>query len=576
MAETTEPLAEKPKTFDTVGDLPAIPKLDAVSAKLTGAGGDAFKRALGVYQPFTTAKEEYVKLLGKAESDISQSEQEQKRIQATGTSAAAQKQVADIEKSQRDLDEAMQKEPLPKFVPSKENAEDLAILFSIVNVMGFLIGGAGKENAQAAMSAMNGMLEGHQKGRADLYKKELAEFDKNFKSMVQKHAEFRKKYEDAVKLAAVDKEAGIAQAELVAIEYGSNVVKAKAKKGDILGGLETINSGQKLVEEAYKYLEKTEAEQSRRQFELEQEKERRKFELARQAAQFAHTERMKREEGATFNYFTTPDGNLVAVNTKNPKDIRTIPIDLRDATKLGAKPTALKKDESMANFVASAIGRPVDTSSAAILVGAVDFSNKLDKLKKASTELGNVTGLSVNIADRMNSFLRSNVPVDPQTGQQIITQEVLDQAWENAKTSKDYTSLSEKSKVLAKTELDTVMSYLQAKYGNRAPVAEFKAAQQAISRKNMDATAYQQVLNNEQQSAFDRLAGRGFTAADYQKVKKKAEFEASKFNQAMSGEESKKVSAAELRAYAAEHYKNDPQAIDKARKFLTSQGYEVE
>jgi len=294
MAETTEPLAEKPKpkTFDTVGELPAIPKLDAVSAKLTGAGGDAFKRALGVYQPFTTAKEEYVKSLGKAESDILQSEQEQKRIQATGTSAAAQKQVADIEKGQRDLEEAMKKEPLPKFVPSKENAQDLAALFSLVNVMGFLIGGAGKENAQAAMSAMNGMLEGHQKGRADLYKQELSEFDKNFKSMVQKHAEFRRKYEDAVKLAAVDKEAGVAQAELVAIEYGSNVVKAKAKKGDILGGLETINSGQKLVEEAYKYLEKIEAEQSRRQFELDKEKDRRRFELDMQKASFAHAEKV--------------------------------------------------------------------------------------------------------------------------------------------------------------------------------------------------------------------------------------------------------------------------------------------
>ena len=189
----------------------------------------------------------------------------------------------------------MQKEPLPKFVPSKENAQDLAALFSLVNVMGFLIGGAGKENAQAAMSAMNGMLEGHQKGRADLYKQELSEFDKNFKSMVQKHAEFRRKYEDAVKLAAVDKEAGVAQAELVAIEYGSNVVKAKAKKGDILGGLETINSGQKLVEEAYKYLEKIEAEQSRRQFELDKEKDRRRFELDMQKASFAHAEKIAKE-----------------------------------------------------------------------------------------------------------------------------------------------------------------------------------------------------------------------------------------------------------------------------------------
>ena len=120
------------------------------------------------------------------------------------------------------------------------------------------------------------------------------------------------------------------------------------------------------------------------------------------------------------------------------------------------------------------------------------------------------------------------------------------------------------------------MSYLQAKYGNRAPVAEFKAAQQAISRKNMDATAYQQVLNNEQQSSFDRLAGRGFTAADYQKVKKKAETEAAQFKQVIGGEEPKKVSAAELRAYANDVYPNDPKAIDKAKTYLKSQGFEIE
>ena len=295
MAGTTEPLAEKPKTFDTVGDLPAMPKLNEGASKLTGASKAEFEKALGVYQPFLTAQEGMVKGLGRAESDILQSEQEQKRIQATGTSAAAQKQVADIEKGQRDLDEAMQKEPIPKFVPTKETADDLVVLFSLVNVMGFLIGGAGKENSQAAMSAMNGMLEGHQKGRADLYKQELSEFDKNFKAMVQKHAEFRKRYEDAVKLAAVDKEAGVAQAELVATEYGSEVVKAKAKKGDILGGLEILNSGLNVVKEAQKRVEKIEDEANKRQYELDKEKDRRRFELDMQKASFAHAEKIAKE-----------------------------------------------------------------------------------------------------------------------------------------------------------------------------------------------------------------------------------------------------------------------------------------
>ena len=98
MAGTTEPLAEKPKTFDTVGNLPAMPKLNEGASKLTGASKAEFEKALGVYQPFLTAQEGMVKGLGRAESDILQSEQEQKRIQATGTSAAAQKQVADIER----------------------------------------------------------------------------------------------------------------------------------------------------------------------------------------------------------------------------------------------------------------------------------------------------------------------------------------------------------------------------------------------------------------------------------------------------------------------------------------------
>jgi hypothetical protein len=294
MADVTQSLTEKPKpkTFDTVGELPAMPKLDASASKLSGASKAEFEKTLGIYQPFLTAQEGMVKGLGRAESDILQSEQEQKKLQATGTSAAAQKQVADIQGAQKALDEAMLKEPIPKFVPTKETADDLAVLFSIVNVMGFLIGGAGKENSQAAMSAMNGMLEGHQKGRADLYKRELSEFDKNFKAMVQKHAEFRRRYEDAVKLAAVDKEAGVAQAELVATEYGSEVVKAKAKKGDILGGLEVLNSGLNAVKEAQKRVEKLEDEASRRQYEHDKEMDRRKFELERQKAAFANAEKV--------------------------------------------------------------------------------------------------------------------------------------------------------------------------------------------------------------------------------------------------------------------------------------------
>jgi hypothetical protein len=533
------------------------------------------KEVLGIQEPYMKEKARLIPEIGAARGAVEQAKQEQQVIGAEGEAKAA-KDFAKAEKgAMQQYQGKMEREPLPAFIPSKENAEDLAALFSMISVIGMLVGGGGRENSQVAMSAMNGMLEGHQKGRADVYKQELSTFDKNFKSMVQKHAEFRKEMEDAVKLASTDKEGAMADAKLAAAKSGSNIVKALLEQGRLLDAYKLVDESMSLSEKAVEAEAKQRADAAK-----EAAAERRHRESLAHAERMRkladeHAEKMRRTEGSTFNYFTTSDGKLVAVNTKNPNDIRTLNMDLRDATKLGAKPTALKKDESMANFVKDAIGRPVDTNSAAILVGVVDFAKKLENLKEASVGLGNATGFSVNIADNMNAYMRANLPVD-QTGQQIITQEVLERAWENAKTSKDYTSLTEKSKVLAKAELDATMAWLQTKYGNRAPVAEFKAAQQVLSRKKMDATAYQQVLKKEQESSFDRLAGRGFTAADYQKVKKKAETEAAQFKQVIGGEEPKKVSAAELSAYATEHYPNDPKAIDKSRTWLKSQGFEIE
>ena len=56
------------------------------------------------------------------------------------------------------------------FVPTKDTTQDLAGIFSLMSIVGMVVG---KGNAQLAMSSMNGMLEGYQKGRTDLYKKEL-------------------------------------------------------------------------------------------------------------------------------------------------------------------------------------------------------------------------------------------------------------------------------------------------------------------------------------------------------------------------------------------------------------------
>ena len=113
------------------------------------------------------------------------------------------------------------------FVPTKDTATDLAAMFSIINIVGMVIG---KSNAQRAMSAMNGMLEGYQKGRADLYKREQIEFDKNLKALQTKLTTAKEKLSIAMEVKKTDKEKGDLMATMVLAETESPVLKAMAAR----------------------------------------------------------------------------------------------------------------------------------------------------------------------------------------------------------------------------------------------------------------------------------------------------------------------------------------------------------
>jgi len=208
------------------------------------------KDVLGIQEPYMKEKARLIPEISAAKGRVEEAKQAQQVTEAEGGAAAA-KGFAKAEKgAMQQYQTKLEKEPLPAFVPSKENSDDLAMLFSLVSVIGMVVGGGGRENAQQAMSAMNGMLEGHQKGRADLYKQELSTFDKNFKSMVQKHAEFRKEMEDAVKLASTDKEAAMADAKLAATKAGSNIVKAMLDQGRLLDSYKFVDESQAGVDKA--------------------------------------------------------------------------------------------------------------------------------------------------------------------------------------------------------------------------------------------------------------------------------------------------------------------------------------
>ena len=265
--------------------------------KIPKVGELGFKEAMGISEPYMEKKRELQPKIAGADAAIEEAKRQQKLVEVTGESTATKKQAEDVRTAQDTYQTQLEAEPLPAFIPDKESAKDIAGLFSMVSVMGMLLGGGGKLNAMQALNAMNGMLEGHQKGRADLYKKQATEFDKNFKSMLKKHEEFRKKMEDAIKLAAVDKEAGMADARMAAVESGSNIVKAMLDKGNLVGAYKVLDESQKLAENAFKAVinEQDKAETRRLAADREASAERRHKE-DREAAERRHREGMAQRE----------------------------------------------------------------------------------------------------------------------------------------------------------------------------------------------------------------------------------------------------------------------------------------
>lgn len=234
----------------------AEPLAQIPTPEMPATGRLGFKEAMGIQDPFLKRKAELGTELGKAEADIAGAQRQQAETLAAGRAAAGERRAGAERMATERLETRMREEPLPAFVPTKDTTQDIASLFSLIGVIGMVVGGGGKKNALTAQAAMNGMLQGWQQGRQDLYVRQRNEFDKNFRSMVQKHNEFRKEMEDAVKLAQTDYNAGMQAAELAAAKAGSDIVKAQLRKGELLNAYKLVNESQTGVTKALEFDQK--------------------------------------------------------------------------------------------------------------------------------------------------------------------------------------------------------------------------------------------------------------------------------------------------------------------------------
>ena len=224
--------------------MPALPLSSGLLSKATGpkpqqiTAGEMFP----AMQERRGKELELRQGIADTEAQIAGAEQEQKvagleqRQQLQEQQAAELRQLPEREK----LRTAREELAGAAFVPTKETAQDIATIFSLTSIIGMAIGGGAKQNAYAAMAAMNGMLDGYQKGRADIYKRERDMFDKNLKALQTKVQTLQQELTEAIQLKQQDFKAGETAIEVAMAKAGADLLDLKRKKNGDLAALNTV------------------------------------------------------------------------------------------------------------------------------------------------------------------------------------------------------------------------------------------------------------------------------------------------------------------------------------------------
>lgn len=212
--------------------------------------GDFMKAIQPTMDELTRKSEEYGQFQGleKEQEARSLAEATQIKADAKRREKLAIEESPEFAMSRKLQDEMMNSE----FVPSKDTAKDIAGLFSLVGLIGWAIGGSGKDNAIQAMSAMDGMLSGYQKGRSDLFKREKDTFETNFKALKTKTEVITNRLKQIAELAAVDSQAAYLEADAFLANQRADFVKQYLDKYKLPATIKLLENTLKLTTEAEK------------------------------------------------------------------------------------------------------------------------------------------------------------------------------------------------------------------------------------------------------------------------------------------------------------------------------------
>lgn len=258
-----------------------------------------------------------------ADINIERAKQEQKikeqeiDVQAKKEQAKA---IAGLPEGER-LKEKREEMKNLKFVPDQLTAKDFATVFSLINVIGMAVGGGGRTSAVNAMAAMDGMAQGYQQGRTDLYKQQAQEFDKNFKALQQSVTTLEKEYSDAVERTKTDSENGRLERQLALSKAGSPIFKAMEQKQGVVKTLETIKQTREAIDKAAKKLD--EIAKIKFQSAEKEKQENARFEHEKQIAKIKATSGTKSDRYGFGDILATASNEAAA----SMRNIMSLPVE---------------------------------------------------------------------------------------------------------------------------------------------------------------------------------------------------------------------------------------------------------
>ena len=468
----TKPLASPAVAPQQFGQTPTIPKPSGLPGALNtsmqpgtlpvrkaSSPVSAEPKPFDIYKPSTeglvTEEIKTGELLQRANENLAKATAAQADAQAEGKAQVIQEYADKTHEAVDQKAKQLAKWEYPEMHPTETNIKELGGLFSVMSVIGLMLGGAGKLSAMNALGSMSGMMKGWQQGKQDLFKKEKERFDARFAEVKQIHADIENSFNEYMRLLSTDKEAAMyAREELVRKTGSSSILTAQLEKGQLEAYAATLKS----IKTSIEHIE--DKALSSKQFEETKGIERKRLEIEQAKLDF--------EKNKERNKISELGGNatLQAIIGKVAKNDKI-------ADSIVANATAVSRLDNILNRL----------KDPEVVIGVKSkLAGITQQIKSVFGDEGDITD------DRLRQYV--NGAIDP----------------------------SEKNAVLQKDALFAAFEAERAANGNRLTVQMMKQAGSVLNPTNYTKEGYAAVLGGRRQSLINNLRGQNLNDEDISKM----------------------------------------------------------